>query len=67
MLSSTNRVDPFALSSAPLRCMLARLVVSFVAIVTSEIIAPSTLRCSLTSELLGYNIPVALPAHFRSE
>lgn len=37
--------------------MLARLVVSSVAIVTSVVIAPSTHRCSLTSELLGGQHP----------
>ena len=65
MLHSTNRVVPFALSPAPLRCMLVRLIVNSVAIVTSEVIAPSTHRCSLTSELLGGSIPVASPALFR--
>ena len=61
----TNRVAPFALLPALLRCMLARLVVSSVAIVTSVVIAPITHRCSLRSELLGDSIPAASPALFR--
>ncbi len=45
--------------------MLARLVVSPIAIVTSVVMALSTLRCSLTSELLGNSIPAASLALFR--